>query len=418
MKPFSRLCLCIWVLLVLVLPAQAATTELKLKSDTIVRNFERETLDREDQIVPVYEYLQLDYANSKAKDMTFHAYGWMRVNLGDDYFDDETEAELLYAFADYRPKGRDYMVRIGRQYVFEGVANENVDGISGSVDINPYLSLSGYTGFPAALDATDGRSGDWLAGGRLSLHKTGKHDLGLSYKYVLSDGDRDEELAGVDLSLSLPGRVTLMGYSTRNLVADRWAEHFYELRFGLGRFEFRPFFQQYQLDGFFLNKDNSSGPFRVISTLDSETRVVGTEAFWYPSEDYEFAVKYKDYDYQERFDSARYYSGVFTYKWDILSHFGLEGGRMEGDQADLRYKMGRAFVYLNLPPGFITGDFMYVDYDEPIFNEDRSVFASLGFGRRMLHDALDLRLSFDYSSDPNFDDDYRGQFVATYTYDR
>lgn len=419
MGPFFRTWLIVAVCLSLAFPAFAAQPNIQLKSDTLVHYFERDIgSQRNNKVLPVYEYLRLDYRPAQSSAASFHAYGWMRVNLGDDFYQDDTQGELLYAYLQYAPRDRDYQMRLGRQYVFEGVANESVDGIYGAVDINPSLSLSGYLGMPVSLEVADGRGGDGIAGGRLSWHRLGRYDLGLSYKFLANDSDRDEELAGVDFSLGLPGNVTLLGQSTWNLVEEQWGEHSFEARFSLWRFEIRPLYQYYTSDGFFSDRDNTSGPFRAQPFLESDTQIFGAEFYFYPSEDYEVAVKAKHYDYDKRFGEADYVSGIFTWKWNIFSHLGAEIGRMEGDVDENRYTLGRGFFYLDLAPAFVTGDVVYVDYDEAIYNEDSSFFASLGVGRRFLRDALRLKLSADYSSDPYNDEDIRTLLVAEYRYDR
>ncbi len=421
MGPFLRSSLTAATFLVLAFPAFAvfaADAELQLKSSTLIRYFERDVgTEKDQQVVPAYEYLQVDYGPA-GSDLSFHGYGWMRINLGDEFFEDEAEAELLYGYAEYRPKNQDFALRLGRQYIFEGVANESVDGLWGSVDLHPFFSVSGYAGFPVALEDTDGRQGDGIFGARASVHRLGKFDLGASYKFVANESDRDEEVVGGDLSLFLPGGISVLGYSTWNLVEDEWGEHSYEARFSLWRFELRPLFQYYTSDGFFSDRENSAGPFRAQPFLESDTRIYGAETYFYPSEDYEFAVKYKHYEYDERFGSANFYSGLASYKWNIFSQVGGEVGRMEGDAAENRYLLGRGFFYLNLTPAFITGDVVYVAYDENFFGRGESFFASLGAGRGFFRNALKLKLSMDYSSDPNFDDDLRTLLVADFQLDR
>ena len=46
------------------------------------------------------------------------------------------------------------------------------------------------------------------------------------------------------------------------------------------------------------------------------------------------------------------------------------------------------------------------------------MFVSFGAGHRFLEDALELRLSGDYSSDPYFDDDWRAMLALQYRFDK
>jgi hypothetical protein len=93
---------------------------------------------------------------------------------------------------------------------------------------------------------------------------------------------------------------------------------------------------------------------------------------------------------------------------------------MQGDAATNKYLLNRLFFYWDRPGGrpacFISGDLLYALYDEEIFGEDGSFFASLGAGQRFLQERLELKLSGDYSADPNFDSDVRGMLVMNYRF--
>ena len=416
MAPMAcRVMWCSFLLLLAALPAAAASTALDLRSSTILRYFERDVdQSKDNQILPAYEYLEINAGNGEP--WSFHGYGWMRANLGDNFFEDETKGELLYAYAQYRDQGT--QLRLGRQAVYEGVANETVDGAWGRVEFDSNFSLSAYVGLPVTVDTSNGRQGDGLVGGRFSFHRLGWFDLGLSYKLLASESDRDEELLGFDLSAELPGEILVSGLTTRNLVSNGWGEHSYEARFTLGEIELRPFFQRYSGEDFYNGRNNSANPFRFYSRFGTRTTVVGSEAFWYPTENYEFALRLKHFEYNQRFGNADLLSGIFTYKYRIHNQLGLELGRMQGDTEENRYSLARGFFYLDLPPGFLSGDLMYVGYDEPLYGEDRSWFISLGGGCKFLGDRLTLRLSGDYSIDPYFDHDFRAMVVADYRFSR
>ena len=67
---------------------------------------------------------------------------------------------------------------------------------------------------------------------------------------------------------------------------------------------------------------------------------------------------------------------------------------------------------------FVSADLLLTYYDKDIYNEDSSLFVSLGTGKRFLDDALSVTLSGDYSQDPYFDDDLRGMLTMFYSYDK
>ena len=405
--------------LLLLMPSASPAADLHVTSDTIMRGFDRQTANgKKLSAVPAYEYLQLDYGKLRSTGLSLHASGWGRLNLGDNYNDGNNTGELLHAYLQYMSPGRDILVRAGRQYVFEGVARDNIDGIYAKTDLVPAVVLSAYAGSPVTLDSSNGRKGDLILGGKISHSRPGLYDLGASYKYVADNGRRDEESIGTDLTLLFPGAVYLLGHSAYNMVSGGWKEHSYELRLPLKQFAFQPFFQHFSYADFFNNRNNSANPFRFLQGSDNSLTVAGTEAFWYPSEHQEYVLRFKNYDYDKRFSNSQLYSLLAIWKWNILSEVGAEIGRMQGNDAENSYYLGRGYFFWNISPGFITADLMYVNYDKEIYTKNSSLFTSVGVGTRLFNDALSVKLSFDYSNDPYFDADYRWMLKLNYNLDK
>ena len=418
MQSHSRLLLLGASLMTLVFSGICLGADFHLESKTLLQYFERDTSEKSDAaVVPGYQFLQFDYREDRVKGLSFHLHGWGRVDFADSgHFDDFSRGELVYGYLQYLSPDGPIHFRLGRTYVFEGVANDSIDGVEVGAVLDPNIAVSAYVGQPVSLVRDRGRSGDAIAGGRLAWRHMGYHEVGFSYQYVLSDGDRDEERAGIDLSLGLPWNLTLIGHSNWNFVSGEWAEHFYEGRWHYARFELRPFYHRFTLEGLFNEQDNSAPPFRVLAQLGGTTDIVGTEAYWYPSEAVEFGLRAKYYDYDQRFGNAWYASALMTYKWRIMNQVGAEFGRMQGDEDFNRFSLARGYIYYTLPRSFLTGDIFYTRYDEPIFNERNAFFASIGGGRKFLGDALSLKLSLGYSNDPWFSSDYRYTLVADYVF--
>jgi hypothetical protein len=402
----------------------AAAAEFQVESDTLFRYFERDSGDEERSVAPAYEYLQLDIGSATEPGLSFHGYGWGRLDLAnDDYFDDDTAGEVLYGYLEYKAKEANFNARLGRQYVFEGVANEAVDGLRLSSDLGKYFSASLYGGQPVALDSEHGRDGDSIYGGRLGHRLSGWYDVGVSYKTIDNDDDLAEEMLGIDLGLYLPHGISLYGFSSRNLETDGWGEHSYELRFRLAGIDFRPYYQQFRYEDQFGTGANGSYPFRNLAETDEEVQVIGTDVTWRGGESWDFGLKAKGFDYDERDDKAQYYAALATWQGEQRCSVGGEAGIMDGDADKDQYLLLRAFVYWDklpesLPLAFLSGDVVWVDYQEDIYSEDTSLFLSLGGGWKFLDDALQVKLSGDYSSDPYFDEDVRGILTVSYRLDR
>jgi len=412
-------------LLTLLLPVSASALEMRFKADTLLRGFERDTATKTDAtVLPIYEYFQADVETPGEPGLGFHLYGWGRWDLADnDFYDDATAGELLYGYLEYSAAQARFNARLGRQYVFEGVANESIDGLRVSSDLGKYFSGSLYAGQPVALADENGRSGDSIYGGRLAYHLAGLGGLGLSYKKIESDGDNGEETAGLDLSAYLPYNVSLYGFSAFNVNAGEWREHSYELRFPLGPANLRPYFQKFRYKDYFGIDAGNVNPFLLLAKSGEELTVLGTDLTLPVGENWTLVGKVKNYDYSILNDNAQYFGAQATWASEGNNQIGGELGVMNGDTDQNKYTLVRLYTYWGQMPdgcplGFVSTDLVYVYYDREIYGEDSSLFISLGIGRKFMEDALALKLSGDYSSDPYFDKDVRGMLTVSYRFDQ
>ncbi len=407
----------------LCLPISVSAAEIRVKSETLVRGYERDTAAEEGAaVIPVYEYLQIDVDTPDEPGLSMHLYGWGRADLADnEYYEDATDGELLYGYLEYRRETARFNARLGRQYVFAGVTNESIDGLRLGSDLGRYFAGSLYGGQQVALASEQGRDGDSIYGGRLAHRLPGLYELGTSYKNIRNDSSDAEEMAGLDLTAYLPYDLNLHGLSTFNLITEDWAEHSYELRFSLGPLALRPYFQTFQYEDYFGTGANSANPFRFLAGSDEELTVGGADLTLPLGAAWVMVGKFKQYSYEVLDDNSTYYSAEATWSGADHSQIGGEFGFMSGDAAQNDYYLARLFAYWDqlpeaLPLGFISGDLVYVGYDRAIFGEDKSLFASFGGGRKFMEEALELKLSADYSSDPYFDEDVRGMLTASYRF--
>lgn len=419
--------LLVYLLLCLVpalLPGRAGAADVTIHSDTIFRFLQRDTLTTRDaRVLPLYEYLQADFGRGNARGLSLHLYGWGRADLGNsDFYQEDATGQLLYGYLEYSRPFSNFNLRLGRQYVIAGLANDSIDGLSLFTDLGPYFALSLYGGLPVALDTAAGRSGDSIYGGRLAHHFGTRYEVGLSYRKVENDSQVQDQKAAIDLALALPGGVNLSGRSSYNLESDGFGEHFYEARFAIAELYFRPFFEKCDYRDYFAPGSETPSPFDLLSHSNEALTDYGTEVTWRKFSDWELGVKVKFYNYDVNNDSAAYYAGLATWHGENLTQVGGELGNMSGDAAANKYLLGRLFFYWDQPSGlplaFLSGDVVYARYDRTIFGQDSSLFASLGAGQRFFEQRLELKISGDYSSDPNFDNDWRGMLVASYHFGR
>jgi hypothetical protein len=417
LKVFS--CLAVGCLLT---PSLVGAGQLEVTSESSLGYYERDTsAEKGLTVIPFYEYLSVDY-DTDVEGLSFHGYGWGMLSLGDRYyFPEETGGEFMYGYLEYTLAESNTNLKLGRQHMFSGVANESLDGLSIRTDLGANFDVSLYGGSPVAMEPEDGRGGDFIVGGRVSNYISGLYELGLSYKRIRNDSIDDDEMFGVDVSLNLPHSIGFNGFSTLNMMTDSWAEHSYELQIQAADFQIRPFLQRFQYDDYFSTNKNSANPFRLLATTGEELTIIGTEVDWFGAESYEVNLKAKNIEYDLRRGSSKYWSGMVIRHLEDLGQVGIEFGEMFGDTSDTDYLLGRAFVYWtglpeSIPVEFISGDLVFVHYQENIYGQSNSTFISLGAGETFLDEALEVKVSLDYSKDPYFDSDIRSMLVVEYTF--
>jgi hypothetical protein len=403
------------IVLIMAASMTSGAAEFNLASETILRGFSRNSVDGQKHTpLPAYEYLNLDYGNLAKPGLSLHFNGWGRLNLADSANENNSAGELLQAYLQYVPPKQTYQLRVGRQYVFEGVARDSLDGVYGKYLAIPSVTLSAYAGVPVALTAINGRQGDLILGGKVTHSRPNLYDAGISYKLVNDNGSRREETFGADVGLRFPNNITLIGHNTFNLINNSWGEQSYDARIPFGPVKFQPFLQHFRYSSFLSSSGTTGTPFHFLSGTGNSLTVAGTDAFWYPNDQQEYVLRFKNYDYQTRFKTSQYYSLLATKRWKVLSETGLELGRMQGGDTENRYLLTRGYFYFSLMPGFITGDLMYVLYDSAIYGRNTSLFASIGVGRAFFDNSLNVKLSMDYSRDPYVNEDIRFMVKVDY----
>jgi len=419
LRSWSRIFAAGLTALLLLLPL-AAMAEVNFESETILRVFERDTVQKQDaQVLPVYEYLHGNVGNSEDV-VSFHLSGWGRIDLADEgYYSDDTAGELMYGYVEVRPAGYNVNLRAGRQYAFQGVANEAFDGVSVGGEMKGGLILSAYTGLPVGLSTTNGSKDDILYGGRIA-HRSSIYQFGLSYKLAENDGNTAQEMVGSDLALFLPGGFNVTGVSRYNLETEDFAEHSYEANFTLAGIGFRPFIERYRYEDYFNAGAKTVNPFRFLALQDQTLTTAGADVILKPTDEINITLRGKSLDYDQG-DPAFYAAAMLSSRGDGASSFGAELGRLEGDLDEDKYTLAHLFAYLEefndkFPLEFISADMMLAVYDEDIRGEGNAYFLSLGAGKSVMDGKITLKAAAEYSSDPYYTEDLRGSMSATYLF--
>jgi hypothetical protein len=225
------------------LPAAAWAADLGAYGTTLFR-FQQQSApgSAKKSLAPATQYLGLDAGGLADGNLSFHLYGWGRADLADESpVDGKSAGDVSYGYLEYRFPKANAQIRAGRFFVVEGVANEQVDGISFRSDLPADFALSLFAGAPAAMDVDNDARGDYLAGGRLSYRFLKKGEIGVSTLYggqspsrqvvagTLQTVQNHRQLAGADIWLAPLPILELNGRTAYNTVTSSVAEHDYTL---------------------------------------------------------------------------------------------------------------------------------------------------------------------------------------------
>lgn len=395
----------------------------EVNSDTIFRAFERENQSGDSlQVLPIYEYLSVDYGDIEKVGFSMHLHGWARADLGDgDYFEEDSDGELLYGYIEYTPPTETYNIKVGRQHLFAGIINDGFDGINVVSLAGVHLGVIAFGGIPTAYAEENGRSGDGILGGRLAFNVNPATEFGIAYKYISDDDTTIVNASGFDSSLQAANFLSIFGLSSWNHETDGWREHTYEADIYMGPLRLNPSYQMVQYNDFFGDDAVGTQPFQYLQDTEEELTIVGADLIWQIAWNLEIGFRLKQYDYDLRSETSQYYAGLLKAQTEDASQYGFEAGSMAGESDNDRYNLYRAYLYWNNPleileNWFISSEVMVLIYQEEIYGQDRSIFYSLGCGKELIENRFKFSVSGDYSSDPYFDEDYRGMLIGTFTY--
>ncbi|HET7318671.1 MAG TPA: hypothetical protein VFK23_06000, partial [Nitrospirota bacterium] len=170
----ARTSLLLAVICFLIFP-RSSSAEIDVTSKTYVRFF-RDARDL--QYAPLNEYVELDGRDQQQGKWDFHVSAWGAYDFKTEQFGDKTRDELTYAYLRYSPyQDRRLLLYAGRHYVFEGVATEQIDGVSARWETTSSNGISLFGGSPV-VTAFDSRRGDAAYGGRLYQRFSSRAELG------------------------------------------------------------------------------------------------------------------------------------------------------------------------------------------------------------------------------------------------
>ena len=408
------------LLLPLLFAGTAPAADLSLSSKTYGLLYQRELPGGEkNRYAPLYEYLSADAANLGGKPLSFHFYGWGRVDLDKDSGSGSTSGEVGSLYLEYLHPEGNAQAKLGRFFLTEGAAMEIIDGAFVKATTPIGLGVSLYGGSPVEYSILDNTSaGDSLYGGRVFFVRPGFVELGASYlKEKGPFQGKDRELYGGDLWLRVAGPVELTGQATYNRSTREMASQRYAVRIVPGStFDISAGYESYTYKGLFQPTLNPAFVSPSVDNNDKVQAIFGiVDWAFVPGWTLEVAAKNLRHDRSDPGDANRGEVGVrHTYN-DKKDVAGLSAAFVAADREENEYREFRGFATYSPAKLRLALDALTQQYKkEPIPGNGKKnayqVVASAGY---QVLAALQLSGDLTYTQSPIYSKDYAGLLRAT-----
>src|SRR5512140_2192210 len=408
----------ITLLLPLLFAGTVPAADLSLSSKTYLRYYERELAGgNKNTFAPLYEYLSADAANLGGKPLSFHFYGWGRMDLSDPSGSEKTSGEIGSAYMEYLHPQGNAQAKLGRFFLTEGAAMETIDGAFVKATTPLGLGASVYGGAPVEYSILNGtKGGSALYGTRVFFVKAGYAEIGASY--LRENGSfqegKDRELFGGDLWLRVVPRVELTAQASYNRLVREMASQRYAVRIVPGAtFDISAGYEAYPYNALFQAALHQAFVFPSVDN-NHKLRTIFGIADWasVPGWTLEVAGKNIRHDQSDPGDAYRGEVGVrYTYN-DKKDVAGLSAAFVSADQAENEYEEYRGFASYSPSKLRVTLDALTQRYKEEINGKKNQYQVVATAGYRVLA-ALHLSGDLTYTQSPYYSRDYAGLLRAT-----
>jgi len=410
-------CAALLLLLPALIPAPCQAADITLSSRSYLLSYQRDVTGGDDKnYVPLYEYLSADASNLGDMPVSFHFYGWGRLDLADDTNDDNGyNGDLGSAYFQYlHPTGNAEM-RLGRFFFTEGTAAEIMDGIFLKARTPVGFGLSLFGGIPVERSITSTDTGDSIYGGRLFFARSGFTEIGVTY--LMENGDfqgDDREMVGGDLWVQPFKGVEISGRASYNISTSALAQQRYVLRLtsisrldvaaGYEEYKYKDLFQT-ALNSAFLSPSIDPGDKVqvVFATVDIEVATGWT---------IEGGVKAIQHDASDPGDATRVEAGLRHAYNDSKDLCGLSAAIVSADQAENEYQEYRIFGTYSLDVWRFTLDALTQQYKEQN-SGIKDAYQVVGTAGWQVLPYLKLSGDVTYTRSPRFTEDYAGLVRAS-----
>ena len=397
-------------------PATAA--EVTLSSKTYGLLFEREFAGgRKDRYAPLYEYLSADAANLGGRPLSFHFYGWGRVDLAEQTGAGKTTGEIGSLYLEYLHPEGNVQGKLGRFFLTEGAAVDTIDGAFVKTTTPVGLGVSLYGGVPEQYSIREGAGrADSLYGGRIFFVRSGFAEIGASYlKESGSSGDLDRELVGGDLWVRVGGPVEFAGKAYYNRSASEMASQRYAVRIVPNAvLDISAGYEAYSYKGLFRSALNPAFVHPSVDNNDKVGTIFGTVDWEFtPGWTLEVAGRNIRHDLSDPGDANRGEVGLRHAYNDKKDVAGLSAAFVSADNAENEYREYRAFATYSPGKLRLTLDGLAQNYKQEINGKKNACQVVATAGYRILA-ALQVSGNLTYTQSPHFEKDYAGLVRLSY----
>ena len=399
-------------------PRPAAGYDLDLQSSTYLYLYQEDQITGPDSDHSLlYEYLSLDLWEIGRPELSFHLYGWGRLELGDETSLDTEDGDLSSAHIRYRSDNGDWQILVGRMLLTEGTTLEPLDGLHYRQSlVNVGFSL--YGGNPNEGDGSEDSRGDTLAGARGFFISPGKMEVGLNYLHEDGDfgGDEREE-AGTDLWFQPTDSLEITGHALYNLSTSGIASDDLALMLSLSpNLGVIIASEGYIYENLFQTVSNPAFHSSNINPAD-EVRIMKGEISWSPAGRLEVhgALKNTDHKEADPGDNTRTEIAFYLDTEAFLDRIGLRLANQAGDLPENEYSELRAYCMASMGSFRWSLDALALMYEEKINGEDQTtqVVGSAGW---KLTDNFDVSGDLRITRSPIYDEDLAVVLRARYDF--
>ncbi|HEY5764631.1 MAG TPA: hypothetical protein VIS30_01250 [Candidatus Deferrimicrobiaceae bacterium] len=406
------------LILPILFPALGGAAEITLSSRTYLLYSERDVPGgRAQNFAPLYEYLSGDARNLGGHALSFHFYGWGRIDLADDTDEDGRSGDLASAYLQYLHPTGNAEARAGRFFLAEGTAAEILDGffLKGRTPLG--LGLSVFGGIPVERTITSTEKGDSLYGGRLFFSRAGFAEIGATYLKEQGEfqGD-DREVWGGDLWVRPGIPVELAARAFYNASTSALASQRYTVRMmPFDRIDVAAGYEEYRYRDLFQNALNSAFLSPAIDNTD-QVQVLFVVIDLAATERLTVEAGIKDirHDRSDPGDAKRAELGLRYAYNDRKDVAGLSGAVVSADRAENEYQEYRLFASYSPGPFRFSLDALTQRYKEAVggspVEDAYQVVGSAGW-RPLPY--LQVSGDITYTRSPQYEEDYAGLVRAS-----